>query len=83
MILLTPSPVPPQRASSDSTCPVNDSVEGGHDVVTHDARDTDHGHSHSDKFQCCDSLLSTCLQFIDKNATDILGKKIFFMFYQG
>ena len=80
MILLPP--VPTQRASSDSKCTVTDSDEGNEDVVTRDARDSDHEHNLSAKFQCCDSLLSTCLQFIDKNATDILGKKTFYRIYQ-
>ena len=71
MILLTK--VPPQRASSVSKSTVKDNDEGKEGVNTLDTSDSGNGHSNSDKFQCCESLLSACLQFIDKNAKDILG----------
>ena len=74
MILLTK--VPPQRASSVSKSTVKDNDEGKEGVNTLDTSDSGNGHSDSDKFQCCESLLSACLQFIDKNAKDILGNNV-------
>ena len=72
MILLTK--VPPQRASSVSKSTVKDNDEGKEGTL--DTSDSGNGHSNSDKFQCCDSLLSACFQFIDKNAKDILGNNV-------